>query len=75
MTVFPVIERELRAESRHSFNYWLRVLGALALLSVTVMIWLNDGFHARGGGKLFGNLNTTLFISIWILVPSKRSTS
>src|SRR5256885_6185565 len=28
MTVFPVIVRELRAESRHAFNYWLRVLGA-----------------------------------------------
>ena len=69
MTVLPVIVRELRAEARHSFNYWLRVLGALALLCVVVVLWWDEGFRARGGGKLFGHLNTTLFFSIWILVP------
>src|SRR5262245_32263709 len=69
MTVLPVIVRELRAEARHAFNYWLRVLGALALLFVTIVMWLDQGFSAQGGGKLFGNLNTTLFFSIWILVP------
>ena len=36
MNVWPVIERELRAESRHAFTYWLRVLGEGALMAV---IW------------------------------------
>jgi ABC-type transport system involved in cytochrome c biogenesis permease component len=32
MTSGPVIVREMRAESRHPFTHWLRVLGALAAL-------------------------------------------
>ena len=40
MTILPVIKRELRAEARRPFNYWLRVLGAaVAVLVCAVLIW------------------------------------
>ena len=36
MNVLPVIEREMRAQSRLTFTYWLRVLSASALLFVAL---------------------------------------
>ncbi len=32
MTVLPVIERELRAESRNSHHHWLRLTSAAAVM-------------------------------------------
>src|SRR5262249_30704442 len=73
---WPVIERELRAESRHSFTYWLRVLGAGAVLAVAVVflwgIW-RTGTDFTRGPPLFGSLQCGLFISIWTLVPLMSS--
>lgn len=69
MTALPIIDREMRAQSRLAFTYGLRVLGAAALL----LVWLDHGFNPyfppQLGGRLFGYLNCTLFISIWIAVP------
>lgn len=80
MNVLPVIERELRAESRRPFTFWLRVLGAGALtlvcaatlFSVFAADGASPGLRLPGGGLgivLFGNLNACLFVAIWILVP------
>ena len=69
MTVLPVIERELRAESRHPLTYWLRTLGAAALLAAATLFWLEGGSRERQGGQFFGVLHQTLFWAIWMLVP------
>jgi ABC-type transport system involved in multi-copper enzyme maturation permease subunit len=69
MTLLPVIERELRAESRHPLTYSLRVAGVTALLGAAVLFWLNGGFHTLQGERLFRVLHQTLFWSIWVLVP------
>ena len=70
MTCWPVILRELRAESRRPMNYWLRILGAGAITLVFGVSMLNQTESpATLGARLFGNLNATLFAAIWILVP------
>src|SRR5439155_21724862 len=70
MTVLPVMERELRAEARHAFSYWLRTLGALVSLILFAVMMIDAQDNTPGlGAKLFGNLNTALFITIWLLVP------
>lgn len=69
MIVLPVIERELRAASRHAITYNLRVLGALGLAAVLGMFWLQDGGGSGAGGRLFDNFHRVLFFAIWILVP------
>ncbi|HLH53177.1 MAG TPA: ABC transporter permease subunit [Verrucomicrobiae bacterium] len=69
MLALPVIERELRSASRHPITYNLRVLGALALLGVLAMFWLQDGGGAGAGARLFNRFHQALFFSIWILVP------
>ncbi|HEY2951586.1 MAG TPA: hypothetical protein VGK40_03330 [Verrucomicrobiae bacterium] len=69
MNVLPVIARELRAEARHGFTYWLRVLGAAVMLAVGVWAWVGNNLTMGDGGKLFSVMHATLFFSIWILVP------
>src|SRR5438309_1059993 len=70
MNVGPVIQRELRAEARHAFTYWLRVLGAAALLTVFAVTMLDQrGSATQLGAKLFSRLNATFFFAIWIVVP------
>ena len=69
MVVLPVIDRELRASARHPFTYYLRTLGAGALLLAIFFFGLENGFESSFGGKLFGYLHFTMFYAIWILVP------
>lgn len=69
MTALPIIERELRTQARLAFTYGLRVLGATALLLVWLYYGFSPDFPPSLGGRLFGYLNCTLFISIWIAVP------
>jgi ABC-type transport system involved in multi-copper enzyme maturation permease subunit len=69
MNVLPVIARELRAEARHGFTYWLRVLGAAVMLAVGVWAWVGNNLTMGDGGQLFAVMHATLFFSIWILVP------
>src|SRR5258708_2650147 len=69
MPLMPVVVRELRASARHAFTYYLRTLGAAALLVTSLVFGLNHGFSPNLGGKLFGSLHFTLFLAIWILVP------
>ena len=70
MNVWPIVVRELRAESRRPFNYWLRTLGAGAMVVVVVLITADP--HMKPGDfgpRLFYGLNATLFAAIWILAP------
>jgi ABC-type transport system involved in multi-copper enzyme maturation permease subunit len=69
MMLLPVIERELRAEARHAMTYWLRVIGAGALLIAAALFWLNGNLRDQQGDQLFYTLHQTLFWAIWILVP------
>ena len=69
MNALPVIERELRAEARHAFTYWLRVLGAAALLAVAAVDALERGLPLHQGRELFQVLSNALFAAIWIFVP------
>jgi ABC-type transport system involved in multi-copper enzyme maturation permease subunit len=69
MNVLPVIEREMRAQARHSFTYLSRVLSASALLLAALIFWASYGFGPRLGSLMFSYLNCALFISIWVLVP------
>ena len=66
MNALPVIERELRAEARHAFTCWLRVLGAAAQLAVDA--W-ERGLPLHRGRELFQVLSNALFAAIWIFVP------
>lgn len=69
MRVLPVIARELRATSRQSFTYTLRVLGVLALLVVLGVFGTSGTIGPEIGGRLFSALHCTLFVAVWILVP------
>jgi ABC-type transport system involved in multi-copper enzyme maturation permease subunit len=69
MTVLPAIVRELRAQARLPFTYALRVLGAAALLTVSLFFAMRAGLWPNSGGRLFGWLNFTLFLFIWMIVP------
>src|ERR1017187_8940751 len=68
MSVRPVIARELRASARQPFTYYVRVLGATALLLASLMFGVYQGFEMGMGRRLFGALHCTLFCAIWVFV-------
>ncbi|MDB6027993.1 MAG: hypothetical protein JWM68_4216 [Verrucomicrobiales bacterium] len=71
MTIPPVIVRELRSESRNRTNYWLRVLGAFAVIVVFALITLNDrSSPATLGPKLFTMIHATILIVVYLFVPA-----
>ena len=69
MIVLPVIDRELRAQSRLAYTYNLRVLGAFAAMLVCAFFSLSHPLIHALGAELFARLNQTVFFSIWIIVP------
>ncbi len=69
MNVWPVITRELRAQARQPFTYWLRVIGLLAVLGAAGAFSLESGLTPGSGGRLFAFLHGALLLSIWVLVP------
>ncbi len=69
MRVLPVITRELRASSRQSFTYSLRVLGVLALVVVLGVFGTHGSIGPEIGARLFGAMHCALFFAIWTLVP------
>jgi hypothetical protein len=69
MNVLPVIARELRASARQPFTYYVRALGATALLLASLLFGVYQGFEMGMGRRLFGALHCTLFCAIWVLVP------
>jgi ABC-type transport system involved in multi-copper enzyme maturation permease subunit len=68
VNLWPIIIRELRSQARAPLTYWLRVIGIGSILGVMALVDL-EGAPSELGGRLFGRLNATLFVSIWILVP------
>jgi hypothetical protein len=54
MALSPVIVRELRAESRRPFSYWLRVLGAAVQASLAILAtsWLCLSLRQMAGNRM-----------------------
>src|ERR1035441_1435517 len=73
MNVLPVIARELRASARQPFTYYVRALGATALLLASLLFGAYRGFEIGLGRQLFGALHCTLFCAIWVLMPLLRA--
>jgi ABC-type transport system involved in multi-copper enzyme maturation permease subunit len=69
MTLLALVARELRVAARHGFTYYLRVLGAGAVIMVCALFGFNNEFKTNLGGELFAYLHGTLFCAIWVLVP------
>jgi ABC-type transport system involved in multi-copper enzyme maturation permease subunit len=69
MKLLPVIMRELRAQARQPFTFWLRVLGVLAVLLAAWAFTADHGVEARLGPRLFARLHLIGNLAIWILVP------
>ena len=69
-TIWPVVQRELRAGSRKALNYWLRV-GAAALALVLFYSCTDNPYSssAQMGSNLFGALHTLLFCLLALMVP------
>jgi ABC-type transport system involved in multi-copper enzyme maturation permease subunit len=69
MNFLPVITRELQAQARQSFTYWLRALGLLLLLGGSVFFISDELFEANLGGRLFGSMHLLCYLAIWLFVP------
>ena len=85
MTLWPVIVRELRAQSRQPATYWLRVAAAGIVLGMFVFFVLRWGRSGSSfpvlspgmggnpfsglGAVLFGQLNATIFLCNAFLAP------
>jgi ABC-type transport system involved in multi-copper enzyme maturation permease subunit len=69
MIALAVIERELRAASRHTLTYNLRVLGVLVFLGMLGIFWLSGSNRPGVGGYLFAQFHRILFFGIWFFVP------
>ncbi len=70
LNLHPAIARELRIESRRPLNFWLRALGAGAIIAVGA-IGHGDAFQSSSelGPELFGNLNAALFLGVVLGAP------
>lgn len=73
MNAWPVITRELRAQSRQPFTHALRLLGVGALITAGGWFVANNAIalnlNQNVGRDLFQFLHTALFFSICLLVP------
>ena len=71
MNVWPVITRELRAQSRQRFTFALREIGVLGLLGWAFYFYVTRSGTSPDsmGGRMFHDLHVTLYLAIWILVP------
>src|SRR5258708_5263586 len=70
MTALPLVTRELQAEARRPFNFWLRVLGAGSVVVAFTLTSFNLQLApSHYGPFLFSSLNSGLSLAIWILVP------
>ncbi|MEY4386366.1 MAG: hypothetical protein RLY20_1649 [Verrucomicrobiota bacterium] len=69
MNVLPVVTRELRAEARHAFTYWIRVAGAGIGTLAAASFAFTNGLRPDQGEMLFSALHFKLQLAIWTLVP------
>lgn len=72
MNLLPALRRELLGESRRATTYWLRVLGAGALVTVSAFYFLvvtANAFSRPDGAELFTLLHAIIYTLLWIMVP------
>jgi ABC-type transport system involved in multi-copper enzyme maturation permease subunit len=70
MNAILVLLREVRAETRRAFTYWLRVLGGGVALAAAVSVVADMTTTAPASGqRVFTAINTAVFGAIWTLVP------
>ncbi len=80
MTLWPVIVRELRAQSRQPATYWLRLVAAGIVFAVFALVLLRieqQLANSKGAGatlsafgaQAFGHLNATMFLCTMVLAP------
>jgi ABC-type transport system involved in multi-copper enzyme maturation permease subunit len=82
MSIWPVIVREMKAQSRQPLTYLLRIAGGLAIAAAFLSTFWSlgqlKGYNSISIGQnpvmvfgtaLFGKLNLCIFLAIWILVP------
>jgi hypothetical protein len=66
----PVVAREMRAESRRSNTYWLRVLAGTVSIAFFATFSLSAELPGRMlGPMLFAVLQRGLSLGMWIIVP------
>ena len=70
MNVGPIMKRELRAQARQPFTYWLRASAVAVMLAAAVVFGFNSDFKPGQGAELLTYLHGCLFAGIWILVPT-----
>lgn len=67
--MWPVILRELRAGSRRWTTYWLRLLGASAIV-IAIFFWFMEPTASRNAGsELFAVMHRIVFGGIWVIAP------
>lgn len=68
MTLFPLLERELRTAARQATTYSVRLVGATGALAAVFFFAPHPGHPGYGAG-LFNFLHQAVLASIWIFVP------
>jgi len=69
MTFLPIVGRELRVSARTASTYWLRLVGATALLMAGGIYWMEGDVTYGASSDWFMAMHLTLFWTIWVLVP------
>jgi ABC-type transport system involved in cytochrome c biogenesis permease component len=69
MTFLPIVVRELRLAARKPSTYYLRTLGAAAVIAAIVVFAFNLALEAGQGGQLFAYIHLALWCAIWGLAP------
>ena len=73
MTVLPLIARELRAEARRPWNYWMRILASAVVMTVFFSASASSALGGialgNSGAALFRQAGAVLYGGIWLVVP------
>jgi ABC-type transport system involved in multi-copper enzyme maturation permease subunit len=69
MTILPVLERELRAESRHALTYFLRYCGAFFPCLIFWLLSFDTDEPLNDGKILFQIYHALVFVMIWASAP------
>jgi ABC-type transport system involved in multi-copper enzyme maturation permease subunit len=70
MNCWPIVVRELRAESRRRVNYLLRLVAGTTVTFLSAVPILALGTSAKAtGNSLFAEINWAVFVGLWLLVP------
>jgi ABC-type transport system involved in cytochrome c biogenesis permease component len=67
--MWPIILRELRAGSRRWTTYWLRLLGASAIVIAIFFWFMEPTASPNAGSELFAVMHRIVFGGIWVIAP------